>query len=303
MKALRFWPYAVALLLAAVAVVELVGNEVTAHLVPPPEAFAAPRRVLERECRPDDLVLVVPEWMGDGRVALGPWLKLEDQYRDDISEYRRVWLLALGERGDPKVAGLPVERRWSFDRLTLTLYGNPAYGPRLWNAMEHVAEARAEVRDGERPVACAWETRGLSAECGHERFECGRAFGEPWVCVGRTVITDMERHPRNCIWAHPTQRGPLVIAFDDVPGGARLTGHTGFRDSTALEERDKPTTLTVDVDGVEIGTTAHYVGVGWQPFVFDVPPGPPLRTVRFVVQSAFQGRRHFCFDATMRGPQ
>jgi hypothetical protein len=296
MRFLRHWPVLLALLVPLCAVVDWAGGAWIASRVPPAEAYADARRIVAAEHQPGDLVLVTPDWLGQGRVALGDWMPLEDQARAEALGYPRIWDLSLPDRQAPETEGLPAIRSWDLDTLTLTLYRNTRYGLPLWRALDEIASARVAVRtpDGDRP--CRWDARA-------RRQQCGDQFGEPWVYVGPIVIADMDQRALLCLWAHPTDRGPLVVTFDDVPSGVRLTGGTGLT-YVAGRDRDKtPVVLVARVDEVEVGSVVHPDAVGRRTFDFPVPPGPERRRVTFEVSSEFQGMRHFCFDATMRGSE
>jgi hypothetical protein len=293
-KLLRHWPIAVGTLLPLVAVIELAGNAWTASLVPPPAGFEPARRLVAQGHRDGDLVLVYPDWMGEGRVALGQWLSLRDECRGDILDYPRVWELTLEGRQSPEVAGLPVEQSWSFDGLQLTLYQNTTFDRPVWRAYDDIGRAHVLVRmaDGDQP--CRYDPRA-------QHHNCGDQFGEPWVYVGPILLTDMEQQPRQCLWSHPTERGPIVVTFDGVPTGRRLTVHTALSYVGGRDMDKKPVHMEVDVDGQTVGTTIQSDGEPWKSWDFAVPRGAESRTVQFRVHTEFQGMRHYCFDAAMRG--
>lgn len=294
MKWLRHWPLALGALLPALAVVELVGNAWTAHLVPDEPAFEAAAAVVAAEHRDGDLVIVHPEWLGAGRVAMGPWIPLEDETRADVLDYPRIWVLTLDGRRHPDTEGLPVEREWAFDGLRLTRFRNTRYAPALWRAYDHVADAAVAVRlpEGEKP--CRWDGR-------EGKHQCGPPVAEPWVWVGPFVTTDMAQQAHFCLWSHPTQRGPVVITFEEVPAGRTLSLYTAMTYVAARDMDKPPVHIEVEIDGRLVGAADQPDGAPWQRWSFPVPDGPPVRTVRFLVSAVFQGMRHFCFDAAMRG--
>jgi hypothetical protein len=294
MRVLRHWPLAVGALLPLVAVVELFGNWWTARIVPPPAAFAGPRKVVAAEHREGDLVIVAPEWLGEGRVALGPWMPLRDQARGDILDYPRVWELTLEGRRSPETAGLPVEKAWSFDRLSLTRYRNPTYRPALWRAFDDPASAKVHIAAQEGDIPCRWEER-------EQQHRCGDSFGQPWVYVAPFVVTDMNQQAHFCLWAHPTLKGPIVATWENVPAGKTLVVHTAMSYIAARDMDKLPVLMDTVLDGTTLGTAVQPDGAGWRTWTYAVPPGAERRQVQFRVMTGFQGMRHFCFDATMRG--
>ncbi|MBI5500499.1 MAG: hypothetical protein HY907_09660 [Deltaproteobacteria bacterium] len=300
MRFLRHWPAALGALLPLAAVVELAGNAWTANLVPSDAAFAEARRVVERQFRDGDLVVVYPDWMGQGRTALGPWMPLRDQARADILDYPRVWQLTLDGRTAPELEGLPVEQSWSFDGLSLELLRNPAGAPALWRAYDDLASAVVVVAapDGEKP--CPWQERD-------QAHHCGDSFGQSWVYVGPFLVTDMQQQPHQCLWAHPTQVGPIVATWNDVPAGRTLVVHTALTYTAARDMKYPPVHLETLVDGRSLGTAEQPDGAGWRTWTYEVPAPegattPEVRQVQLRISTEFQGMRHFCFDAAMRGP-
>jgi hypothetical protein len=63
----------------------------------------------------------------------------------------------------------------------------------------------------------------------------------------------------------------------------------------------KPVRMDVEVDGQAVGTTMQPDGAPWRSWEFAVPPGPGRRTLQFRVSTEFQGMRHYCWDAAVRG--
>ena len=299
MTPLRHWPLAVGALLPLCAVVELAGNAWTAGIVPSPATFAEPRAVVEREFQDGDLVVVYPDWMGDGRVALGPWMPIRDQARGDILDYPRVWQLAPDGRRAPELAGLPVERSWSFDGLSLELLRNTSYAPARWRAYDDIGNARVVIASGEGDKPCVWRPQD-------QAHHCGDGFGQPWVFVGQFLMTDMDQQPRRCLWAHPTDVGPIVVTWDRAPSGRTLVVHTTLSYLAAREMKYAPVYLETLVDDRPLGTAVQADGMPFQTWRYDVPPpadggASGERRVELRVRTDFQGMRHFCFDAAMRG--
>ena len=294
MRFLRHGALFAALLLPLVAVVELVGNWMTANEVPPMESFRPSADAIRKEHRDGDLVVFAPAWMTQTRVALGEWMTFDDEVRSDTFDHPRIWELALEGRSSPETEGLPVLSRRELDRLTLTLYRNTSYRPAVWRAYDEVAAAKFSIAlpEGEKP--CPWDPSA-------KRHSCGPVIGEPWVWLGQQYLTDVGFMPRRCLWNHPTERGPLRTRFDEVPGGTKLTVHTGLAYAAYRDTNwESPVYLEVEIDGRSAGRIVHRGDVGWTTTVYDVPPGPERHSLAFVVTTPKQGMRHFCWDAAMR---
>lgn len=293
MKILRQWPLVLAAIVPIIAIVEIAGNVRTADAVPPMSAFRPAAQILRTAHRPGDLVVFAPAWMSQTRVALGEWMTIADQARGDTFDYPRVWELALDGYHSPDVAGLDVIERHELDRLTLTLYRNPDHRPAVWRAYEEVRSGRVTVGLPGGEQACPWDER-------QQRHSCAGPTHEPWVWVGPYFMTDVQFRPRFCLWAHPTERGPVHVRFDDVPTGTTLVVHTGLTYGAYRDPNRGSVFADTEIDGRHAGRIENAYDVGWTTAVYDVPPGPDRRTVRISISTRSQGMRHFCFDATMR---
>ena len=132
-----------------------------------------------------------------------------------------------------------------------------------------------------------------------ERFECPSGI---FFFVGVTVIADEEFRPRRCLWSHPPLTGEIVTRFHDVPLGKVIRGHGGLYWMTERELKGAPVTLTVRVDGDQVGSFTHRDGEGWKGFEMPLGAhaGQRAREVEIGVSSSNYKDRHFCFEADTR---
>jgi hypothetical protein len=154
----------------------------------------------------------------------------------------------------------------------------------------HRASVSVETSDG--TVGCGpWQ---------QSRFACPIA---EWVWVGPSEQA-LEGRNLSCIWAHPTEAGPLHIRWDDVAAGAtRLHGFAALADSAfAPGAPETGVEFELLVDGSSVGMVNVSARRGPQVFDFDLAPSDSTRTVEAIVSAVDDGRRHFCFDAWMMRP-
>jgi hypothetical protein len=256
-----------------------------------------------------DLLVVVPSWADPAaRRALGDELMpLRDVARPDVTRYAHaVELSILGERAEELRGFREIERR-SVGKFLLRRLANPSPATVVYDFVDHLDPAAADVRGTDPPVTCAWNPRasvaagGLGGHptFGPQRFECP---GGVYFNVGVTVIADEEFRPRRCIWSHPFARGEIVTRFRDVPLGQVIRGHGGMYWIIEREKKGAPVTLTVRVDGDTVGSFVHEDGDGFS--AFEIPlgkhAGAAKATVELAVSSPSYHNRHFCFEADTR---
>ena len=133
---------------------------------------------------------------------------------------------------------------------------------------------------------------------------CDDRQGDRWYCsdkkwnyVGRTVQRfDGAFH--SCVWAHPSDCGPLEIRFPAVRLDEAISGHHGIADSgRSRGHRGVPVEVTFLADGERIGRLNVRENQGWAAVLLDTSnrAGEEVDlTIRITARKA--GRRHFCFD-------
>jgi hypothetical protein len=245
---------------------------------------------------PGDLVDLNPFWARRAQELLGdlPLAAFRRLDEEDLSRYRRVWLISLfGAERRPEVrrgldarSSLLEERR--FGGLDLRLYRLPEPARVLFDFREQLAQARVFVEDRGRRLSCDRWARG--------HWLCGVAR---WNTVGREIVS-IGDEPRAVIWAHPVEWGVKTIEFEDVPLGRLLRLRAGFRDE-AVRHGGAPATLAVEIDGREVARWLREGRPGWAALDVDTSAfGGGRRRVAFRVTTPADARRHFCFAAETR---
>ncbi len=285
------------LIVPAVALIEMVAHARIVRAVPKPEHWIAAHDWIAHERRPTDLVGSAPFWTDPlSRLYFGDLISLKDAARMDATGYPRAFVATIRNGVHPDFEGWTQERSQSFGPVIVRVLRNPHPVNVLFDFVDnadvqHAMAFRVEAGQ-ERP--CQWAT-GIAVTggglhqgplAGPDRFNCG----EGWNNVGRTVIDDMAHHARRCVWLHPVVDVPMRITYNDVPIGAVIHGRHGiaYQAERGGEhgEVGADVTMTVRIDGNEIGNFVHHDGDGWEMFEVDT--------------RAFQGTRHrVSFESTM----
>jgi hypothetical protein len=273
--------------------------DVGGHLVGP----------VPEEKRPGDVVVVAPSWADPwARKTLGDGVfPLRDIARPDVSRYATALEIGMLGQTSSELGEFREVSRRQVGPFLLRRLENPHPTPIVFDFVDHLAAGHAEVRVTEPDTKCPYNTHarpiagGLG---GHPTFPAARyeCPGGVYFNVSETVIADQDFRPRRCIWAHPPNRGEVVLRFSDVNLGNMIRGHGGLY---WIIERDKPggpITVRVRVNGDEIGSYEHKDGDGWS--LFELPLGAQAQkknaTVEFGVSAKNNMHRHFCFEADSR---
>ncbi len=259
---------------------------------------------------PSAPIIVAPRWAEPmARKALGDaQFPLEHVARADMTRFERaVEISILGEHA-PELSGWAEETRLAQGKFLFRLVRNPNYQKVVTNFVDAAHPPFAEVFLTEPRETCRYNAHAKPMSGGlggnptfaPQRFECP---GGVFFNVGATVIADEEFAPRRCLWSHPPKQGEVVTRFTQVKLGTAILGHSGLYWMVERERKGANITLTVRVDGDEIGKVVHTDGQGWAGF--QLPLGPthenkPNATVEFGVSSPNYRDRHFCFEATSR---
>jgi len=295
--------------LPLLGLVELGAQLWTSHRPPSFDDWYAVESALRAMRRQGDLVVVAPAWADPAaRRALGDgFFPLRDAARPDESRYEHaVEISTLGERA-AELSGWREEEQKAVGKFVLRRLTNPSPAAVVYDFVDHLGPAAADVRGTTPPAVCAWNEHaqvlagGLG---GHPtfpvaRFECP---GGVFFNVGVTVIADQDFRPRRCIWSHPFARGEIVTRFRGVPLGKTIHGHGGMYWIIERPKKGAPITLTVRVDGETIGQVVHEDGQGFAPFELPLGKhaGKEGAEVEFAVSSPNYRDRHFCFEADTR---
>lgn len=270
--------------------------------------------------QPGDLVVVEPRWAEPhARRALGDEaFPLEVVARADDTRFARALVIALpGASGE--LAGFRARAQREVGPFTLHLLERSDTRPVLFDFVDALGPSRASVvnvASSEQVEPCRFSDRAPVVT--------GGLFGSPtrprarFVCegpkdreldVGVTVLADERYLPRRCIAAAPLPPGESRrVEFSGVTLGETLVGHTGVH---VMTDRERPeatnrprVTLTVSIDGEELGEVVHSPGDGWRRFEL-ATAGHAGRTdarVGFAITADGPSERAlpFCFEAISR---
>jgi hypothetical protein len=259
-----------------------------------PEAgdYLEVEKIVRGQWAQGDVVVVQPWWAARAREYLGdlPFLQVRRIAAEDFSRYRRVWVITLP--GHRSLDG-------PFDDGT--------YRPELEREIGGLELWRFQLPDPSRELAYDFRRQLHAAQvryyAGGEGQLCNRWNKDRWHCsprdweyVGRVVV-DLGPDPREVIWAHPLLTGALEISFNHVPGGKFLRVHTGLTPDAARAPEDTPVTLTVFVNGRELGRVVQQDETGYFPHQWDISHlGPGPHNVTFRITCPRPHLRIFCFD-------
>ena len=270
------------------------------------QQIAAPVAALRQR---DDLVVVAPRWAEPmARQVIGDeQLTMADLGRPDVSRYRTALEISiLGERA-PELAGWQELSRETHGKFQFRRLENPNARPVLLDFVDALSPERVSVSTGLEASPCPWTDHAIVVAGGlgghptfpASRFQCPQGT---FFNVGVTVIADETFLPRRCLWAHPPQRGELVIRYENVNLGDVIAGHGGMYWIIERELGGASVTLGVRVNGAPLGELVHNDGDGWA--AFEMPLGAQAHAraavVEFAVSSPNYQHRHFCFEAVTR---
>ncbi len=294
----------------ALALTEAVAHFVELSRVPSRSEWTAAIEHVRAEWQPGDTLTVAPRWADPLlRWSAGDRIDASHAGASDLDAYGRLWALSIrGHRPELAPPGAPDVVR-TFGRVRVERWTLPP--PRVtYDFTEHATTARvARVRDGVqtecRVVASLGDSgAGLSAGpiAPAGRHVCGSG-GEPWLWVGATTTEDLELRARRCVYQHPQGEEPIVATYDDVPLGDSIVLYAGLWWEHERSLDGGTVTMTIRVDGEEVGRGIHHDGDGWSRMEAAVPEARrgTRGSVSFEVMTESAYHRTYCWAATMRG--
>jgi len=288
-------------LIAGLAVFELVAHPLIRAAIPTDDSWAAATAFVRARYQAADRIVAAPSWADPiVRSHLGDLLSLRMAAPADPAGVDRVW--ELGIRGATTRDEPPnLEEDFGGVRVRMWLVSTDRV---LYDFVENVDQAHVELVVADGPQECPWmkasPARG-GLEHGPmtpaERFVCDPR--RPWLWVGATVLQDLELQPRRCIWQHPAGTDPVRVTFSDALLGERLVIHGGIDYQSERRRIHGPVTLRVWIDDRLAGELIHRDGDGWSGIDIDTSElGLDRAEVRFETTAEDPRARLFCWSAS-----
>jgi len=289
------------MLIAALAVFELVAHPIIGASAPSDESWNAAAAFVRERYQPSDRIAGAPAWVDPFvRNQLGDLLSLRMAAAPDTAGIDRVWELSIrGARRRDEPAALEQE----FDGVHVRMWS--LRGDELiYDFVEEISGAKVELVGAARSKACPWVAarqapggleRGPMTP--RERFVCDPR--RPWLWVGATILADLELQPRRCIWQHPAGPDPVRVTFTDVALGDRLLIRGGIDYQAERRRVHAPVTLRVFINDRMAAELVHEDGDGWSGLDIDtseLPRDPAI--VRFETTADDPTSRLFCWSAS-----
>ena len=288
-------------LIAAVAVFELVAHPMIRAAIPSDESWEAASAFVRARYKPSDRIVAAPAWADPiVREQLGDLLSLRMAAPPDAAGIDRLWELSIrGARSRDEPADL--EKDFNGLRVRMWSLRNDAL---IYDFVEEIAGAEVELVGENHSKTCPWvAARQAPGGLEHgpmsprERFVCDAR--RPWLWVGATVLSDLELQPRRCIWQHPAGADPVRVTFADVPLGDRLLVHGGIDYQAERKRVHAPVTLRVWINERMAAELVHEDGDGWSGLNIDTSGlGFERATVRFETTADNPAARLFCWSAS-----
>lgn len=304
------WQYLLALGVALVGLLELALHVYFSQAAPSLPEWQALRPVVVELASGGALIVVAPAWEEpNARFALGDELMpLSHVARPDVSGFERALEISVLGHSAPELEHWRLGAEQRAGRFALRTWINPNLERVRYDFLAHLTPPAAEVRilRKGKEEGCPYGTGKISNGDLHghptfprHRFNC--PGGGEWSLVGLTVVEDEQYRPRQCIWAHPANRGTLQIRFDAVPIGSKIRGYGALPYFFERDSHGTPIELSVSVGGEDVGSWKHMDGEGWKPFEFSTARfAGTTQVVEFNVRSKRAVRREFCFQASVR---
>jgi len=292
-------------LIAGLAVFELVAHPLIRAAIPRDESWEAASAFVRARYQPTDRIVAAPSWADPiVRAHLGDLLSLRMAAPSELVGIDRVWELSI--RGASTRDESPALEE-DFDGVRVRMW--PVSTDHvLYDFVENVEHAEVEIVAGDRSKACPW-LRASPSRAGlgrgpmtpEERFVCDPR--RPWLWVGATVMQDLELRPRRCVWQHPAGTEPVRATFPDALLGERLVIRGGIDYNSERRRAHGPVTLRVWIDDRLVGELVHHDGDGWSGIDVDTSElGLERATVRFETTAKDPTARLFCWSAsTLQG--
>lgn len=238
---------------------------------------------------PGDLIvhsplLTVTELRNLGSLAARP-----DRPKEVLRARRRLVVLDF-DRPSMFGLGVPTTEEKIGSGLVLKTVAPTGEGSgALWSLASDLSPATMVVERGENVRPC-------TADRSEGGFRCP---GEPdWLYAAVRVLR-VGRQDRECVWAHPTTEGAIVLNVPPAPEPApghrlELRVQAGLTDDAVNQTPDGATVTTTVYQGRALGRVTVPNRVGWFEGQFTLEP---QKAAQLRITTPRDGRRHHCVMA------
>lgn len=290
-------------LVAAVAVFELVAHPVIRAGVPSGDLWEDAAAFVRERFEPTDRIVAAPRWVDPiVRSYLGDLLSARSASVSDLAGVGRVW--EVGVRGATRRSESPALEEF-FGGVRVRMW--PVVTDELlFDFVEEIDRAEVDLFTEEGIQLCPWmQAKVRGGGLGHgplpppHRFVCDPA--RPWLWVGATVMADLDLEPRRCVWQHPAGREPVRATFRDVPFGDKLVAHGGLDYNNERTAGNIAVRLRIFIDDRLAGEMRHQDRDGWSRLEIDTTRlNGTTHQVRIETTAAKSHARTFCWSASTR---
>jgi len=297
-RSLAAWVW---VLIAGLAVFELVAHPLIHAAIPSEESWEAAAAFVRARYESTDQIVAAPSWADPiVRNLLGDLLSLRMAAPGDPAGIGRLWEVGIrgaGTRDEPPA----LEADFDEVRVRMWPLSNDAL---LYDFVDEIANAEVELLGADGSKVCPWvKAPSARGGLGHgpmtppERFVCDSR--RPWFWVGATILSDLELRPKRCIWQHPAGTDPVRVTFADAVLGDRLLVHGGIDYQAERQRIHAPVSLRVWIDDQLVGELVHRDGDGWSGLEIDTSElGVERARVRFETTADDPSARLFCWSAS-----
>ncbi len=290
-------------LVACVAIFELVAHPVIRAGVPSGDSWEDATGFVRERFEPNDRIIAAPRWVDPiVRSYLGDLSSPALASATDFAGVDRVW--EVGVRGATHRSEPPLLEEF-FGGVHVRMW-QVRSDEVLFDFVEEIERAQVDLFTGQGIQPCPFvHAKVEGGGLGHgplpppDRFVCDSA--RPWLWVGATVMADLDLEPRRCVWQHPAGREPVRATFHEVPLGDKLVVHGGLDYNNERTAGNIAVRLRVFIDDRLAGEMRHQDRDGWSRLEIDTARlEGTAHQVRIETTAAKSHARTFCWSAAAR---
>lgn len=254
---------------------------------------------VQQRIGPDDVFRIHPHWYEAGYTHFtdvgDQTQRIRRPVLEDLYDHETVFVVSQADRADEALALLPFEAKQDVERERFgTVEAIAVPVPRdtfHWELLDELDEAKvSRVRGAKTLQVCdRWNAS-------KRRWDCSPP--NRWLYVGR-ALREVGDDPRECVWAHPLDRGRTLRIETTVPPSDTIRVRDSFDLRAARYPRTGSVLLQVFVDD-ELAVEDH-VGpkdYDWEPHDIDVSDheGPVDLRIEIDLKGSVK-ERFFCLNA------